>query len=392
MQKTLTIMATRVANLEATIAGFKETGVPLVQTTASGYAPAGLSDDPGLSLFVPRIASAFGLNAVDAAGGLLMLFVVAAIASGIAGVMATWTSRLGRAAGVAAVLAAAGAMIRVGDVYLVSAALAVGFVPWLYGAAQKNDNRMLLALAPWVGAAAGLGNLIRAHAGTMLLLMYVLAVLLSRGKTVRSVVSSLVLLAITATIPLAVLWNAEKQRDDFLAQRPYVDTNAVPGHPFWHTVYIGLGYVPNPYGLEYRDEIGFATVERLVPGADIGSEQYENALRSEVIRIARQQPLFIARVIGTKLLRIVLFALIFLNVALFALARARPSAEVWLPYAAGLVFSAVPGLLAVPNPGYLLGFMGLCLIAGAAWDDYALSASSAAQRVKPKTGREPLHG
>ena len=36
-------------------------------------------------------------------------------------------------------------------------------------------------------------------------------------------------------------------------------------HPMWHSIYIGLGYLPNDLGLRYRDDVATAKVRELAP-------------------------------------------------------------------------------------------------------------------------------
>ena len=47
--------------------------------------------------------------------------------------------------------------------------------------------------------------------------------------------------------------------------RTFSDT--VPGHPFWHTAYIGLGYESNKYGITYLDASAYNYVKKVDPRA-----------------------------------------------------------------------------------------------------------------------------
>jgi hypothetical protein len=78
-------------------------------------------------------------------------------------------------------------------------------------------------------------------------------------------------------------------------------TVTVGGHVLWHTAYIGLGWYPNPYGIEYLDESGMASAARIDPNAAYATPAYEAVLRSEVIRIATTDPGFVISVMARKI-------------------------------------------------------------------------------------------
>src|SRR5439155_7593764 len=66
-------------------------------------------------------------------------------------------------------------------------------------------------------------------------------------------------------------------------------------HPFWHNAYIGLGYLPNRYGIEWNDQVSTDAVERDRPGAGYLTKEYEAALRHRYAQLTRDDPGFVLR-------------------------------------------------------------------------------------------------
>jgi hypothetical protein len=59
-------------------------------------------------------------------------------------------------------------------------------------------------------------------------------------------------------------------------------------HTIWHAANLGLGYLPNRYGIAWDDNVSAVTVRRLNPGARYVSVESEATLRTEYFRLARE--------------------------------------------------------------------------------------------------------
>ena len=77
-----------------------------------------------------------------------------------------------------------------------------------------------------------------------------------------------------------------------------------PGHPLWHPVYLGLGVVPNKYGIRWDDAVGGAHAERYFPGVQYGSADYERAMRALFFRVLADDPFLLVRNIAVKAAKI----------------------------------------------------------------------------------------
>lgn len=274
-----------------------------------GLAVTGKADDPGLYLLVPAVSRWFHLSiahAYDLSIGVLILS--AAILGALPIKKWTWLS-----AGY--FLVAVGMTAYAGDVYIFEALPAIAGIPWLL----RNEKH-----AFWIAALAGMCGVFRSWAFLPYLALLVL--MLWRKRPVIA----------AAVIPLCLV-------PQMWAHHAYPET-----HPFWHSVYIGLGWVPNSEVSSYHDEVGFRR------GIELGTvpytPQYEAALRSEVERIAEHEPWIIAEELAAKI------TILALSIALLL----RFTMPVF-PFAAAILVGVLPGILVTPNPKYVLG--ALCLTA-----------------------------
>ncbi|MDX6514317.1 MAG: hypothetical protein QOE36_3821 [Gaiellaceae bacterium] len=142
---------------------------------------------------------------------------------------------------------------------------------------------------------------------------------------------------------------------------------ATPSTPrsFWHTAYIGLGFLPNSYGIRYDDGIGLITARKRDPGVVYLSPAYNADMRTAYWSVVRKHPTFalqsywtkvhvaVRRGLSTWSLGILLAPLL----GLFGPGRREFRQRATIA-AAGVAVTALPGLLAIPSERYLLGFEG----------------------------------
>jgi hypothetical protein len=65
-------------------------------------------------------------------------------------------------------------------------------------------------------------------------------------------------------------------------------------HGAWHNLYIGLGVVENPFGIEWLDDNAVQTVKKIDPTIQYLSKKYYDTLRREYFRIVLSDPLQVA--------------------------------------------------------------------------------------------------
>jgi hypothetical protein len=257
-------------------------------------------------------------------------------------------------------------------------------------------DRTSIAVLLMAVALAGFASSIRSHAGLPILIAAALTVIL-RGRRwrARALAVTALALAYVATSSF-VLAGVREYRDhstgvNFTASTP-------TKHPFWHSMYLGLGYLPNPYGITWSDTVAIDAVERENPSAIYLSAEYERTLRGLYLDIVRDDPGFVARTYKAKLgelLRQVrteygLTLLLIPAMALFGRDRRR-NQMLLLLISPALLITLLPPLLTRPELayGYEVGWLAAvgftCFVAGAWLIRVAQRAGSALMRADPQT-------
>jgi membrane protein YdbS with pleckstrin-like domain len=72
-------------------------------------------------------------------------------------------------------------------------------------------------------------------------------------------------------------------------------------HGVFHSIYIGLGVVDNPFGIAWDDRVGYAAAEKAVPGTIPLTPAYQSVMRGLYFDIVRNNPLTVLRIYGEKL-------------------------------------------------------------------------------------------
>jgi hypothetical protein len=135
------------------------------------------------------------------------------------------------------------------------------------------------------------------------------------------------------------------------------------GHPLWHNVYIGLGVLPNPWGIQWSDSSGAAAVARVDPTAAYLSPRYERIARDLYFDAVQAHPGAAARLYAIKAAFVFQHAwshlwpgLLLLPLVLLAGRRRRQfrlEAALVLP---SLLLGLAPPVLATPS-AYDSGFL-----------------------------------
>ena len=169
----------------------------------------------------------------------------------------------------------------------------------------------------------------------------------------------LVLIAF-ACIPSALFERSVISRRNAALAQIGETAQAEHGHAFWHTFYIGFGFIPNSEVPAYKDSVAAEKVRSIDPSAAYASAKYQAILRRELWSLVERRPLLVITTLAAKTGIMVLLAS-FLLYPVRRLVFAEP-AIVWFDAASLLtiVMSAMNGIVAVPKASYLLTF--LCLI------------------------------
>lgn len=356
---------------------------PLVaQVGPHSFLPAGMTDDPGGYLYAPWLADIFHTSHIDVVVRIAYVLAMAVLAGVYPYLI--WRLTRSRIAAIFAPIFLVGAtsVFDAQGFYWVPAWTIVLAMPWLW-MVHKTRSRVILSVTI-IGALAGLTSTFRSGTGIGPLVAAVLVgLLVTVGWRERSRVVILAVLAYLA-MSTGVLDVAYQARAARMAAYPLnvsgsagITTWSDPsGHPFWHTAYIGLGVIPNRYGIAYEDQVAAAYVRRIDPTAPYVSPRYEAILRKRVINLAEKDPSFVAKAllykIGTELkdgLANYLLLILIMPIAVVASSGGarRRYAVVAIPIS---LVAFLPAVVAVPNRDYELPWFGVlaCLsVVSACW-------------------------
>jgi hypothetical protein len=362
----LRLMSSRYVDLRRAVRGLNCSGVPLVAFDGLRYRRAGGEDDPGLYYFVPEFVRISHVSLAAAVDLTLIGTVLLATTVGLWGYILTVETTLGRRVGIVAFLLVTAIELIGGDVYVMNAAPAVACVPWiLYFASRRKVTASAVVTFAVVGAASQMANFFRAYAAAgLVLFVIVTTVALCQMKPLGRTLLLAALLLAAACVQLGFT-RLYRQRSTFLGQRR--DAAFEPGqvHPFWHSVYIGLGYVRNSEVPAYKDEVAIAKVHFLRPSAIYLSTEYEQVLKHETLALVKRRPFLILENVVAKLAVVFFFCVCAANVGLYAAKLARKPIWFELAFWGAIAFNSMFGILVVPNPKYLLGAIAFAAQYGA---------------------------
>jgi len=387
----INIMATRYWDLTYTVAGYRATGVPLVALEGQAFGPSAGLDDAGSFFLIPQVARLLGLSvaqAIDLFYGSLLTFALLAGTWGFLLLFRAWSIRALMFLGL---LALSAISYKVGDVYILFFVAAAVTVPWGLVLARGGSRGWSSAVGfAFLGATIGLANAVRSHAGTaaLIFLVGILFFQLAAG-TQRKFVLLLCLVA-GMLLPKLLFSRVMAQRDAFLAAH-CPDYKGLSGqHIFWHSVYIGLGYLQNDYGIRWNDGVSYDKVQSIAPATAFGSAEYEQILRGEVLQLARRHPVFVALTLASKAGVLICVFLFCANVGLLAAVKYPKPWPVELSFWAAIAFSSLFGLLVVPLPAYLLGLVSFAALYGMVSVGYAFNSRSVTD-VRGQSVKLPLY-
>ncbi len=379
------LMPARYAELQAAFDSYAQGLPPLVAATQTDsgtvYRALGTTDDAGLYYMLPKLAHLFHLALPEAWAVWFFAILILSFGVGIYGTMHLLKTVPAKILYFIELSFLGALIIKRGDIYQIAPCLALAAVPLLLqNLCSEREDRALWRDAAALGTAGfifGLAHLVRSHSATGLMLFVI--ILLLFGTAIRAWHKRLLLVAtvlIGFMLPLLYMNRVADMRDAFLKAHQPNYHQVLRQHPFWHTVYIGFGYLSNDYGLAYKDIVATKKAHELAPDAPYCSPEYETALKTAVIDLLRQDPVFVVGTLLAKFGAVLVYFLFAANFGLLAAIRYPKPWAVEVAFAAGLAFNALFGLLAVPRLSYLEGFIAFAMLYGVMSLDVALQKSN----------------
>jgi hypothetical protein len=350
------LMTSRYVEILQAARGKHCTGTATVAFDGHNFVQTGMSDDPGLEELIPSISSLTGMSLVDTFDLTTFAIIAMGILVGYAGFWRVYPNRRARWIGAAVFICLGLAEAEIADVYFYQTSPLIAGIPWvLYFAVSRKSFGFYLS-ATLLAFSCSWCSMVRI--GTSLICMAFLVTLLIGRCSIKKMFVPL-LLIILACIPSVLVERRLITRRDAVLASLGESPITVNRHPIWHSIYIGLGFIPNSQVPEYRDSVGIDKVRSIDASAPYTSAKYELILRREVLNIAKHSPMLLVENLAAKAGIVILLAVVLLfpvRRVLFAETEA-----LWLDsaFTLAIVVSAMNAILVMPKPAYLLTF--LCL-------------------------------
>ena len=373
----VTLLGSRLRGLTTAIDVIDHGGPPLLGSTqpyseswrttpAQSYFSAASTDDPGIYLYLPVAGRILG---VDDPLLLLKWFALVSFALLVCVYPLLFYELFGSlvVAVVSPVLPTAFLIFGNADIYWIAAWCALACLPVLMLLTSRRWSGRSVAACAGVAIVASYASSVRSEAGLGVAIAAVALVLVRERRWRRRLAVGALVAAAYLTVRPALIKGVVTYRDHAIASYVHVhpawSSVSGSGHPFWHSAYIGLGYLPNRWGIAWKDASAEAAVRRVDPKAPYLSARYSSILEHRYFHILREDPGFVLRTYAEKAaieanqaLRRFLPGLVLLPALLLFGPRRRLLAGWSLLALPTLVIQFVPPVLVMPGI-YGVGFL-----------------------------------
>jgi hypothetical protein len=350
------IMSSRYFTMVSAARGYECAGTAAVGFNGYRYFQTASGDDPGIMEWVPTFSRLTGLSLADAYDLTVILTIAAGLLIGYAAFWKLYPEQQLRWIGVGVFLCLGFAEAKIADEYIFQISPLIAGIPWLLYFALAGRLNALTASATTLAFFCSWCSLVRA--GTIPVCMtFLVAMFFLRRRVQKPFVPCLLL--ILACMPSVIFEHSITVRRDAALARVGQSAKSQNSHLLWHTVYIGLGFIPNSEVSEYRDGVAADKVRSIDPTATYASTRYEAIIKHEVWNVAKRKPLLVAGILLAKAGIVISLALILF----FPVRRLMFTEAPLLWFDAAIVLtmgmSSLNAIAAVPRSSYLLTF--LCL-------------------------------
>jgi hypothetical protein len=356
----LGMMPSRERDLNYAYTGLQQTHTSLVGIDDRG-SPVflGAFDDPGIYYLFPKLASLLQCNVVLLAQITYLLIIIFATTI-------IWFSFKDKAQSMQQKILLSSVCLFLfalnifkSDVYTFSY-LGVAIIP--YGIRQVSMHKRYSYMIIFILVALSFKlNFFRSHSGTISLVFFAFYFLfvIKKWKTTVAFFASVALVFIANYF---ITNNIAENRNKWFTTNTTISIDESLSHPFWHSAYIGLGFLPNSLGLSYNDQVAMDKVYSMHPGVLFCGKVYETTLKQEYLKILKMETWYFVKVHLVKIFMVLGLFLFLLNIQIKKLLKLKLSQSLILPFAASILFAALPAIIVVPRINYLNAFITLCLV------------------------------
>ena len=366
------LQQSRQSQLANALSVLEQGGPPLLTSTVpyrqglknhgAGFYPADQTDDPGIYLYLPvaghllgdsnplsleKWFAILGMALIPLLYPLLFFLLFDSIA-----------------AAVVVPLVALGAVRDLvnTDIYWITAWCVLLGMPIVYLALRyRRRTGLALGLLAVAALVASFATSVRSGAGIgVALAAFGVGVIGMHGWRRRVAAGAIVVVAYLS-IATGVIAGVRAYRDHVSHMPP---SPIQSSHSLWHPAYLGLGYLPNKWGIRWEDLYGLEAAQRVDPKVLYQSAEYNHILRHLYFSAVRDDPGWAFHLYVVKLAALLhaafrhywLGLIVLPFVAVFGMGARRLRLRLLILVPA-LAIAAVPSLIAIPT-GYDAGFLG----------------------------------
>jgi hypothetical protein len=350
------LMTSRYVSMVQAARGHQCTGTTTVGFDGHHFLQTGRSDDPGMMELIPTFARFMGMSLASTYDLTIFTVVSLGVVIGYAGFWHLYPDWRRRGIGAVVFLCLGIAEARIADEYMFQVSPLIAGIPWLIHFALSGKRLALTISAALLAFCCSWCSLVRSGS-IVICATFLLTMFATRYRLQKPLLP--LLLVILACVPSALFERSMIARRDTALATVGESATAVNSHPFWHTLYIGLGFIPNSEVSEYSDGVAGEKVRSIDPTAAYTSAKYQAILKRELWGIVKRRPMLVIEIVAAKAAIIVLLLSILLLPVWRLIFSER--ATLWLDasFLLTIAMSAMNGIVAVPRTSYLLTF--LCL-------------------------------
>lgn len=248
------------------------------------------------------------------------------------------------------------------DVYLASVIITTALLPLFFYYLKKGRLTFSCSIFLFLsGMMIGYGEYWRSFSTFPLALLFLGYLIVGQKSPVKNKLFMVIAFSLGILISNLHFHHIIDKRDRFLSvQSPNYHAENVPNkHPFWHPVYLGLGYYPNPYGIAWNDRIASDRVDSVKPGVVYLSEEYGQILRQSVFEFVHDHPVFFIKSTLKKVIECnrAVQPSIWVGFIFFFLFQKTWYTRFVLICA--IACALLPGILVIPTVSYISGLASL---------------------------------
>ena len=358
------MMDSRYEALNQTLLGIEKANIPLIAHDGIKFTIPGGSDDQGIHYFIPTLTNFLDIPLDNAIIVFYLCWNLLALGLGVLGCLLLYKLWLQRLISITALILFSQIVFHHGYIYSFQASAVVGTIPlFIYYLKSKNISTGIVIFCLFAGAWLGISNLLRSYAGVGPLIFIASMLMFNYRVAIKKSIIVGILILSGFLIPTIYANYLTDQRDNYLeVHEP--EYNKIASYPFWHNIYIGFGYLHNPYGIEYKDIIAIEKVHSYSPNAKYQGDEYNNLLKNEVIKLLKDHPTFVFKTIAAKIGKILIILIAFSNLGLLLAFYYPKGKAIDLSFILGAIFQTIFGILVMPEIWYLFGFIAFAVLYG----------------------------